>query len=217
MKTATGLAIVAVGAILAFAVTGHPGWLNVQAAGWVLILVGLAGMFVPRRGYGWLQRRVVRRPPRRRGGRRVVASHVMDSNVVASNGTALPPGAVVLTPEQAEAVKAGALLETEPEVFPGRQLSKAEVEEQVTPASPLSSTPQRRSRNTWRSSGRAGVPRAWAQHRADGGAPGPSRPLSPVTGPPGQCVASLVRRFGHAQDQHGHVVPQLVAAELHHQ
>ena len=74
MKTATGLAIVAVGAILAFAVTGHPGWLNVQAAGWVLILVGLAGMFVPRRGYGWLRRRVVRRPhdgpdrgPRRRG------------------------------------------------------------------------------------------------------------------------------------------------------
>ena len=55
----------------------------------------------------------------------------MDSNVVASNGTALPPGTVVLTPEQAEAVKAGALLETEPEVFPGRQLSKAEVEEQV--------------------------------------------------------------------------------------
>ena len=65
MKTATGLAIIAVGAILAFAVTGHPGWLNVQAAGWVLILVGLAGMFIPRRGYGWLRRQVVRRPPRR--------------------------------------------------------------------------------------------------------------------------------------------------------
>ena len=62
MKTATGLALVAIGAILAFAVTGHPGWLNVQAAGWVLMLVGLAGMFVPRRGYGWLKRRVVRRP-----------------------------------------------------------------------------------------------------------------------------------------------------------
>ena len=62
MKTATGLALVAIGAILAFAVTGHPGWLNVQAAGWVLMLVGLAGMFVPRRGYGWLRRRVVRRP-----------------------------------------------------------------------------------------------------------------------------------------------------------
>jgi hypothetical protein len=136
MKTATGLAIVAVGAILAFAVTGHPGWLNVQAAGWVLILVGLAGMFVPRSGYGWLRRQVVRRPPRRA----VVASHVMDSNVVASNGTALPPGAVVLTPEQAEAVRAGALLETEPEVFPGRQLSKAEAEEHVTTTAPGANT-----------------------------------------------------------------------------
>jgi hypothetical protein len=59
MKTATGLAIVAVGAILAFAVNGHPGWLNVQAAGWVLILVGLAGMFIPRRGYGWLRRQLM--------------------------------------------------------------------------------------------------------------------------------------------------------------
>ncbi len=136
MKTATGLAIVAVGAILAFAVTGHPGWLNVQAAGWVLILVGLAGMFIPRRGYGWLRRQVVRRPPRRA----VAASHVMDSNVVASNGTALPPGTVVLTPEQAEAVQAGALLETEPEVFPGRQLSKAEVEEQMTTTAPAPAT-----------------------------------------------------------------------------
>jgi hypothetical protein len=137
MKTATGLALIAVGAILAFAVTGHPGWLNVQVVGWVLILVGLAGMFIPRRGYGWLRRQVARRPSRHA----VVASNVLDSNAVASNGTALPPGTVVLTPEQAEAVQAGALLETEPEVFPGRQLSKAEVEEQVvTSSGPLKST-----------------------------------------------------------------------------
>jgi hypothetical protein len=127
MKTGAGLALVAIGAILAFAVTGHPGWLNVQAAGWVLMLVGLAGMFIPRRGYGWLKRRVVRRP-------------VTPRTVVASNGsaaptaTALPPGTVVLTPEQAAEVQAGALVPdgAEPEVFPGRQLSKAEVEEQVT-------------------------------------------------------------------------------------
>jgi len=132
MKTASGLALIAVGAILAFAVTGHPGWLNVQVVGWVLILVGLAGMFIPRRGYGWLRRQVARRPSRHA---------VVASNVVASNGTALPPGTVVLTPEQAEAVQAGALLETEPEVFPGRQLSKAEVEEQVvTSSGPLKST-----------------------------------------------------------------------------
>jgi hypothetical protein len=132
MKTASGLALIAVGAILAFAVTGHPGWLNVQVVGWVLILVGLAGMFIPRRGYGWLRRQVARRPSRHA---------VVASNAVASNGTALPPGTVVLTPEQAEAVQAGALLETEPEVFPGRQLSKAEVEEQVvTSSGPLKST-----------------------------------------------------------------------------
>ena len=131
MKTATGLALVAVGAILAFAVTGHPGWLNVQAAGWVLILVGLAGMFVPRRGYGWLRRRVVRRPTTSR-------TAIPGGAVVTPSGTALPPGTVVLTPEQAQAVEAGALAD-EPEVFPGRQLSKAEVEEQVA-ASPLSST-----------------------------------------------------------------------------
>lgn len=135
MKTATGLALVAIGAILAFAVTGHPGWLNVQAAGWVLMLVGLAGMFVPRRGYGWLKRRVVRRPITAR------------RTVVAGNGagltaaTALPPGTVVLTPEQAAEVQGGALVtEPEPEIFPGRQLSKAEAEAQMTPASPLSST-----------------------------------------------------------------------------
>ena len=59
--------------------------------------------------------------------------------MVTPSGTALPPGTVVLTPEQAQAVEAGALAE-DPEVFPGRQLSKAEVEEQVTASSPLSST-----------------------------------------------------------------------------
>lgn len=135
MKTATGLVFVALGAILAFAVTGHPGWLNVQVVGWVLIFVGLAGMFIPRRGYGWLRRRVVRRP-------------VTARTVVASNGgtapaaTALPPGTVVLTPEQAEQVQAGALVPdaAEPEVFPGRQLSKAEVEEQVTTTAPAATT-----------------------------------------------------------------------------
>lgn len=65
MKTATGLTLVAIGAILAFAVTAHLRFLNVQVVGWVIILTGLAGIFVPRRGYGWLRRRVVvRRTPR---------------------------------------------------------------------------------------------------------------------------------------------------------
>jgi hypothetical protein len=59
MRTASGLALIALGAILAFAVTAHPSFLNIQVVGWVLMLTGAAGMFIPRRGYGWLRRRVV--------------------------------------------------------------------------------------------------------------------------------------------------------------
>src|SRR5215472_11514483 len=70
MRTATGLFLIALGAILAFAVQGHPSWLNIQVVGWVIMLTGAAGMAIPRRGYGWLRRRMVlRRGP---GGRPVV-------------------------------------------------------------------------------------------------------------------------------------------------
>jgi hypothetical protein len=58
MKTGAGLALIAVGAILAFAVKGSPGWVNVHTVGWVLMLVGLVGMVLPRRTYGWLGRRM---------------------------------------------------------------------------------------------------------------------------------------------------------------
>jgi hypothetical protein len=60
MRTASGLVLVAIGAILAFAVTTSPSFLNLQVAGWVLIVTGVAGMVIRRRGSGW--RRVVRRP-----------------------------------------------------------------------------------------------------------------------------------------------------------
>ncbi len=61
MKPASGLTLVALGAILAFAVSGHPWFLNVQVAGWVIMLTGVIGMAIPRRGYGWLRRRLVLR------------------------------------------------------------------------------------------------------------------------------------------------------------
>src|SRR5450755_2807095 len=65
MKTATGLTLVAIGAILAFAVTAHLRFLDLQVVGWVFILTGLVGIFIPRGGYGWLRKRVVvRRTPR---------------------------------------------------------------------------------------------------------------------------------------------------------
>jgi hypothetical protein len=59
MKTATSLTLVAIGAILAFAVTAQPSFFSFHNAGWVLIVVGILGAVLPRRGYGWLRRRVV--------------------------------------------------------------------------------------------------------------------------------------------------------------
>ena len=97
MKTATGLTLVAIGAILAFAVRGHPSFLNIQVVGWVIILTGAAGMFIPRRGYGWLRRRmVVRRGP---AGRPVV-HHVEEKQYppyIALNSGTVIPGTTVTT------------------------------------------------------------------------------------------------------------------------
>jgi hypothetical protein len=59
MKTATALTVAAIGAIFAFAVTAEPSFFNFHAAGWVLMLTGAAGVFLPRRSYGWLRRRLV--------------------------------------------------------------------------------------------------------------------------------------------------------------
>jgi len=78
MRTAPGLALIAIGAIFAFAITGSPSWINLQVAGWVLILTGVAAILIPRRGYGWLRRRVVVRRPRgsagETGGRRALGT-----------------------------------------------------------------------------------------------------------------------------------------------
>jgi len=64
MRTGAGLALICVGAILAFAVTAHASVINVQVVGWILMLTGLIGMLVPRRAYGWLGRRMVVRRTR---------------------------------------------------------------------------------------------------------------------------------------------------------
>jgi hypothetical protein len=48
MKTATSLTLVAVGAIIAFAITAHISFLNLQVTGSVLILTGVAGAIITR-------------------------------------------------------------------------------------------------------------------------------------------------------------------------
>lgn len=61
MRTATALTLMAVGAILTFAVTAHIGFLNVQVAGVVIMAAGLAGMLMAKRGMQWRRRHVVLR------------------------------------------------------------------------------------------------------------------------------------------------------------
>jgi hypothetical protein len=59
MKTATALALVAIGAILAFAVTATPPVFNLHIAGWVLMATGMVGVLMRRTGYGWVRRRLI--------------------------------------------------------------------------------------------------------------------------------------------------------------
>jgi len=53
-KTATSLTLVAAGAIIAFAITAHVAFLNLQVTGWVFILTGVAGAIITRSS--WLRR-----------------------------------------------------------------------------------------------------------------------------------------------------------------
>ena len=71
MKTGTGLALITAGAILAFAVTANTSVFNLQIAGWVLMIVGILGMVIPRSGYAWVGRRMFVRQTRWRPGSRV--------------------------------------------------------------------------------------------------------------------------------------------------
>ena len=76
MRTATSLTLLAIGAILTFAITAHPSFLNLQVAGLVVMATGAAGLFLPRRGQqGWLRRRTVLR----KGTRGPVVGHVEET------------------------------------------------------------------------------------------------------------------------------------------
>jgi len=58
MKTGIGLGFICLGAILAFAVTTNTSVFNIHTAGWVIMIIGVIGLVLPRRTYGWLGRRV---------------------------------------------------------------------------------------------------------------------------------------------------------------
>jgi hypothetical protein len=71
MRSGIGLAVIAVGAILTFAVTANTSVLNLHVAGLVLMIIGIASIVIPRRGYGWVGRRLFVRQARWRPGNRV--------------------------------------------------------------------------------------------------------------------------------------------------
>ena len=74
MRTATSLTLVALGAILAFAVPKSPSFLNLHVTGAVIILVGLAGLLLHQQS--WLRRRIVLR----RGVQGPVVGHIDQDN-----------------------------------------------------------------------------------------------------------------------------------------
>jgi hypothetical protein len=72
MRTATSLALIAIGAIFTFAVSAHPSFLNLQIAGVVIMATGVAGLFLRKPTQGWLRRRTTLR----RGAGGPVVGHV---------------------------------------------------------------------------------------------------------------------------------------------
>jgi hypothetical protein len=62
MKTGASLTLIAIGAILAFAVTASPPYFNVQIAGYVLIVIGIVGLYLRQRG--WIGRQLTIRRTR---------------------------------------------------------------------------------------------------------------------------------------------------------
>jgi hypothetical protein len=71
MKTGMGLALIGIGAILAFAVTTNTSVFNLHTAGYVIMVIGVLGLAIPRRGYGWVGRRLFVRQARWRPRNRV--------------------------------------------------------------------------------------------------------------------------------------------------
>jgi hypothetical protein len=71
MKTGMGLVLIGIGAILAFAVTTNTSVFNLHTAGYVIMVIGILGLAIPRRGYGWVGRRLLVRQARWRPGRKV--------------------------------------------------------------------------------------------------------------------------------------------------
>jgi hypothetical protein len=61
MRTGVCLALITIGAILAFAVTANTSFINLHTAGYVCLVVGIVGLYLRTRGWGGRQFLVRRR------------------------------------------------------------------------------------------------------------------------------------------------------------
>lgn len=102
MRTGVGLGFICVGAILAFAVTANTSVFNIHTAGWVIMIIGIIGLFIPRRTYGWLGRRMVVRRTRGYPGSGLVEELAVPPYLARNPGTqrieaGLPSSPTLLT------------------------------------------------------------------------------------------------------------------------
>lgn len=101
MRYGWGLLLIGAGAILAFAVTTNTDVFNLHTAGYVLILVGILAMVLPRKSAGWVGRRLFVRRYERRGGD---VEHVTYPPYVTRNRANTPVRASLLPPDRDDPV-----------------------------------------------------------------------------------------------------------------
>ena len=132
MKTGMGLVLIGIGAILAFAVTTNTSVFNLHTAGYVLIIIGILGITIPRRGYGWVGRRLFVRQTRWRPGGRVeevtYPTYVNRNPANTRVQAGLPGPGALGSPEAASHIDATRDLSTEPT---GPRLGETEVIEDI--------------------------------------------------------------------------------------
>jgi len=133
MKTGMGLVLIGIGAILAFAVTTNTSVFNLHTAGYVIMLIGILGLAVPRRGYGWVGRRLfVRQTRLRPRGRVEEVVYPTDVNRNPANtrvrAAALPAPGAFGSPEAGTQLDATRDLSTDPL---GPRLGETEIVEDV--------------------------------------------------------------------------------------
>jgi hypothetical protein len=123
----------AVGAIFTFAVTANTSVFNLHVFGVVVMIVALIGLFVPRRGYEWLGRRVVVRRTRS-GGTTQVEQRAYPPYVLQNPGTANAQADIPDRPSLEPDPEVGRLQDPASEQDPGEdsQHARTPAEEMAT-------------------------------------------------------------------------------------